>query len=230
MLGSRGLIQGECSKAVVPFFDRIRESCGGRSYPWGITPPAQRQLPIEAPLAASQLCATPFCFYFSHSLSFCHSSSMQTSLLRAVPRLAPEFPAGECPSCVLCAMLCPLCAPGECTITQLWGRTCQVFHGSWNWQGRQWSVFKELFLKPAGKCKNLPWLWHCHMFTCCPVHLRKGTPALLAYGNVRWISHQNFGKNKEEMQELSCGKWVLGSYLAAGEHWCQGWRFQVCVS
>lgn len=41
-------------------------------------------------------------------------------------------------------------------ITQLWVRRCQVFNGSCNWQGRQRSVFKELFLKPAGKCKNLP--------------------------------------------------------------------------
>lgn len=34
----------------------------------------------------------------------------------------------------------------------------------------------------------------------------------------------------ELLQELSCGKGVLGSYPAAGEHCCQGWRFQVCVS
>lgn len=40
--------------------------------------------------------------------------------------------------------------------THLWVRTCQVFNGSHNWQGRQRSVFKELFLKPAGKWKNLP--------------------------------------------------------------------------
>lgn len=51
------------------------------------------------------------------------------------------------------------------------------------------------------------------MFTCCPVHLRKGTPALLACLNVRRISHQNFRKGRW----CECSKhW---SNFSEGDHW-----------
>lgn len=104
--------EGKCyswwQAVVLSCFDRIRESCGGRSYPWEITTPAQRQLPIGAPFAASQLCPAPFCSCSSQSFFVTFLRSKHRSSSRAVEGWLLTNWKGNAPTTFSCNALSPL--------------------------------------------------------------------------------------------------------------------------